>query len=76
MELNILPVSLVITSRSVSFLIGALSFSRVVNRKSLEKTSSLVGLLGATVKAHRRNGVAEVQVKNTLKVEKEWFVNT
>lgn len=49
---NCLPVSLVMTSLSVSFFTGAFSFSSSMNLKSLAKTSSLPdGLVGATAVA-------------------------
>lgn len=47
--MNSFPVSLVITSCSVSFLTGTFSFSNSTNLKSLPDASSLAGLLGLTV---------------------------
>lgn len=49
-DMNCFPVSLVVTSLSVSFLTGALSFSIITNLKSLPEASSVLGLLGLTVR--------------------------
>lgn len=46
--MNVFPVSLAITSRSVSFFTGAFSFSISTNLESLLRTSSPLGLLSPT----------------------------
>lgn len=66
--MNCFPVSLAMTSRSVSFLTGAFSFSIRTNLKSLLEASSLVGLPGLT--ARNKHGIKP----NVLESECTYYV--